>query len=404
MAAAAKAFLELWLPAMAVLVAGLWRAWQTGQADPWDWSIAVAALMAAAGFLLAHRGIIVLLWAAIGASAPILIFCALAAGRLELWSALGVTVIALLLVLAAAWVRHAPIRRGRVAALGMIAVAGLIFSFGSAQPLTPVDARPRLAVLTGLPLFWEERGAVGKGPRDAPIITVLRTRFTILPLDDPRDLPGTGARQILIAQPRALSPEQLVALDGWVRDGGRALVLADPLLRWSSALPLGDRRRAPTTTLLAPLLTRWGFVPGRLHPLEVRNFLADSRLMTVSSAWLPHGQAVPPQPVGRGWVRIMGDADMIDDRLWLADPAQPLNPRFWSADTPAVMLHWLGASAPEARPWMRGPADVMVALRWAILVGTGWAMLGGALLRQHFRRRGQEQKVKIWSGKRAKSV
>lgn len=404
MAAAAKAFLGLWLPAMAVLVAGLWRAWQTGQADPWDWSVAVAALMAAAGFLLAHRGIIVLLWAAIGASAPILIFCALAAGRLELWSALGVTVIALLLVVAAAWLRHSPIRRGRAAALGMIAVAGLMLNFGPAQPLTPVDARPRLAVLTGLPLFWDELGAVGKGPRDAPIITVLRTRFTILPLDDPRDLPGTGARQLLIAQPRALSPEQLVALDSWVRAGGRALVLADPLLRWPSALPIGDRRRAPTTTLLAPLLTHWGFVVGRLQPLEVRHFLADGRLMTVSGAWLPHGHATPPQPVGRGWVRIMGDADMIDDRLWLADLAQPLNPRSWSADTPAIMLHWLGARPPEARPWMRGPADLMVALRWAILVGMGWAMLGGALLRQHFRRRGQEQKVKIWSGKRVKSV
>ena len=84
---------------------------------------------------------------------------------------------------------------------------------------------------------------------------------------------------------------------------------------------------------------------------------------------------------------LVGDADLIDDRLWLAAPGDPLDPRAWSADTPACVAQWLGAATPQDRRWMRAPADVIAGLRWAILVGTGWAMLGGALLRRQFQRR-----------------
>ena len=31
--------------------------------------------------------------------------------------------------------------------------------------------------------------------------------------------------------------------------------------------------------------------------------------------------------IGRGEALLLGDADLIDDRLWLADPARPLDPR-----------------------------------------------------------------------------
>ncbi len=402
--ARAKAFLGLWLPAMAVLLAGLWRAWQTGQADPWDWSIAVAGLMALIGFLLANRTIVMLIWIALGVVAPVLVFCAMASGQLRLLPSLGLALTALLPLVAAAWLRHPPILRGRMAAMGMIVAAGAILYFGPPPSLAAADTRPKLAVLTGLPLFWDEMGPAGTGLRDAPIITVLRTRFTVLPLDDPRDLPGTGARRLLIAQPRALAPEQLVAIDTWVRAGGTALVLADPLLRWPSDLALGDRRRAPTSSLLQPLLTHWGVAPDRFESREVRQFLADDRLLTLSGAWLPHGRTMTARTIGRGTLLLIGDADLIDDRLWLADPAQPLNPRSWIADTPAALLLWLGAAAPAPRSWMRTPADVMLALRWAILVGTSWAMVGGALLWARFTDRDEEQKVKTSKGTRGKSV
>ena len=386
--AALKGFLCFWLPMIATLLAGLWRAWRTGQADPWDWSLPVALLVLLAGLSLARRSWPVLAWGGIGAAVPPLIFCAIAADRLPLaWAAIGLVLVALLAAFAGAWLRRPPFRPARLVAVLMMAAATLLLWRGPAQPLASVADRPKLAVLTGLPLFWAEPGQAGTGPRDAPIVTVLRTRFTVEPLDDPLDLPRTGADRLLLAQPRPMTPAQRVAIDAWVRRGGAALVLADPLLRWPSDLPLGDRRRAPSATWLAPLLAHWGFPPGQFEPAEVRHFTADGQLLTLSAARMADGAAMQRRRVGAGDVLLVGDADLIDDRLWLAAPGDPLDPRAWSADTPACVARWLGAATPQDRHWMRAPADVIAGLRWAILVGTGWAMLGGALLRRQFQRR-----------------
>ena len=76
------------------------------------------------------------------------------------------------------------------------------------------------------------------------------------PVDLPSRLPD-GAL-LLAAQPRALPAEELVALDAWVRRGGRLVLLADPLLEWPSELPLGDPRRPPLAFPDTGLLKHWG--------------------------------------------------------------------------------------------------------------------------------------------------
>ena len=63
---------------------------------------------------------------------------------------------------------------------------------------------------------------------------------------------------LLAAQPRALPAEELVALDAWVRRGGRLLLLADPMLEWPSERPLGDRLRPPALFADTGLLQHWG--------------------------------------------------------------------------------------------------------------------------------------------------
>lgn len=63
---------------------------------------------------------------------------------------------------------------------------------------------------------------------------------------------------LILAQPRALAPEENVALDEFVRGGGKVLLFADPELTQESAYPLGDRRRPLHGALLSPILTRWG--------------------------------------------------------------------------------------------------------------------------------------------------
>jgi len=392
-------FLWLWLVPLGVFLAGLWRAFLTGQVDPWDWGPPTAAVLAGAGLLVARRGRAMLVWLALGSTGTVLIFCGLAAGRApDGRAAAGLVALAVLAVFGAALLRPhpfgsslsrtdsatAPASRLRskrtVVGVGASGGAALLLWLGPVQPLGLLPDRPKLAVVTGLPLFWEETGRGGK--RDAPIIRVLRTRFTIQPLDDPARLPASGARRLLLAQPRALSAGQMAAIDRWVGAGGMALVLADPLLRWPSALPLGDRRRAPTISLLGPLLGHWGFAPdGPLEPSEIRHFLPDGALLTVSGAALTRD--VPERrAVGRGTVLLLRDADLIDDRLWLADPDRPLDPRVWSADTPGWIAAHMGASMPPARHWMRTGGEVTRALRWTLLVGTGWAMLGALLLRR----------------------
>lgn len=359
-------FLWLWLPMLAVFLAGLRRAWLTGQTDPWDWSIAAALVLAVVG-LLRRKDSAALVWVALGSAGTALIFCAIASGRgPEMDASLGLVAVALAAAFAGARLRS-------VLGIGLIGLTALLVWRAPTQPVQPVLDRPNLTIVTALPLFWDEKG----GQRDAPILALLRTRFTVEPLDDPARLRATGARRLLLAQPRALTPGQLVALDRWVREGGKALVLADPLLRWPSDLPIGDRRGPPATSLLDPLLARWGFAPGEADSGETRHFLAGGALLTMAG----YDPKMPvARRVGEGIVTLLGDADAIDDRLWLADPARPLDPRVWSADTPALLVQWLNGGPISERRWMRDLPDVLAGVRAALLAGTIWAMVGAFLL------------------------
>lgn len=375
-------FLVLLLPVFAALMAGLARAWRSGgQADPWSWALPAALMVALMAQLLARDLRWWLVWIAIGASGAVLIFCTIAAARPpDPLAAVGLLLVTLLAGFGSRGYRD---RSTRLIGVGLLALACLLLWRGPAQPIAPLADRPVLAVITALPLFWDEMGRT-----DAPIVSLLRTRFTVQPLDDPRALAKSGARGLLLAQPRALTPDQLVAIDTWVRAGGTALVLADPLLRWPSDLPPGDRRRAPSVSLIDPLLRHWGVVPDALVEAETRHFLKGGSLVTLSGAQsfktggacaAEQGGAIMRCRVGQGRVVLVGDADLIDDRLWLADPARPLDPRAWAADTPGLVAQWLGGSITGERRWLRDGSDVVLGLRWALIVGIVWAMVGMAL-------------------------
>ncbi len=366
-------FAWLWLATLGVFLLGLRAAWLTGQADPWAWGLPALMILAVTGVAIRRSA----LWAAVGAAGTALLFCDVAAARWpDPFASSGLIALALLAA-GGGWLLRDRHRLAGGCALGL---AILLLCFGPARPVSIRPDRPPLAVITALPLFWEEGGAGLAMPVGAPIVTLLRARFAVKPLDDPRALAGSGARWLLLAQPRAMPPEALVAIDTWVRDGGTALILADPLLRWPSALPMGDRRRAPTVSQLGPLLAHWGLEGARAEDGEVRHFTPDNRLITLSGFGLadPLLSAVT---IGKGRALLLRDADLIDDRLWLADPARPLDPRAWSADTPALVLGWLGDALPLDRRWMRDAGDVLRAIRWAMIFAAGWALLGALSLR-----------------------
>lgn len=86
--------------------------------------------------------------------------------------------------------------------------------------------------------------------------------------------------------------------------------------------------------------------------------------------------------VGKGTALLIADADLLDDALWLADPAQPLNMRTWTADNPQMLINWLGGTLRGKRYWIDYKSDALWGIRWALIFGTGWAILGMVLFRR----------------------
>lgn len=125
----------------------------------------------------------------------------------------------------------------------------------------PAPSSAPLALFTSLPLYWAE------APDVAAMLQVegevhwaraaLESEYSLRPLDALDSLAGETPT-LLMVQPRPLSPGENVALDKWVRRGGRVLLFADPALTQDSAFALGDKRRPQDTVLLSPILTHWG--------------------------------------------------------------------------------------------------------------------------------------------------
>lgn len=389
MIAAFRLFLMLFVPMLAVVLAGLFLVMRTGQADPWLWGGPAFVFLAVAGFF-AGRG--VALASAVGTVLCVLLFCFLAAGRLPTGgAALGLLAVCLLSGLGGSML-CVPV--SRALGCGLLGCAALLMWLGPRDRVVASVVRPPLAVMTALPLFWEEGGMARA---DAPIIDVLRARFEVRAVDRPADV--RAGDRLLLAQPRDPGPAGLVAIDAWVRAGGHVLVLADPRLAWPSRLPMGDRRRAPSITALGPLLTHWGVVLETTDDGEARRFLRDGRLVTTLAAGrlratVPGCRAMEEGlvmrcTVGRGEAVMVADVDLLDDRLWLGDPARPLEARAWVADTPDLLAEWLGVPMQGGRRWLRDGAALRDAVRWALLAGIGWAAMGMAIGRVRKRVFGQ---------------
>ncbi len=154
-------------------------------------------------------------------------------------------------------------RRGRNRVISTAAALALLLGSGGCEGAeAPVD-KPDLGLSSTLPIYWNETAGIGELLQDAGEPpwprTVLAERFDLVPLDSLAADPGLGTLDaLLLVQPRALSAAENVALDDWVRGGGRVLLFADPLLTAHSRFHIGDRRRPQDVVLLSPILARWG--------------------------------------------------------------------------------------------------------------------------------------------------
>lgn len=223
----------------------------------------------------------------------------------------GVLVLALGLIVAELLrrVRGVALRRWGLAALVLLP---LLLPVGRA--IRSVDLAPPLsvAVVSSVPL-----GPIADpAGRNRPLMDELRRVGPVTLLDRVPDS-GPAADRLLLLQPRQLAPAELVAIDAWVRRGGRALVLADPEFRWPGAHPLGDPRNPLPVSLLDPLLERWGV---RLELDEPGSTRANP-LALPSPGWLTilsracraeAGSRAALCAVGQGEALVVADADWLD--------------------------------------------------------------------------------------------
>ncbi|MEO6041765.1 MAG: ABC transporter [Croceibacterium sp.] len=154
-------------------------------------------------------------------------------------------------------------RRPRASASAALAAAVLACSApGSAPPGQDQKSLPGLGLMGTVPVYWGESASLGSLLADHGerhwARPVLEKHFRLAPVDALDQASLSGLRYLLMAQPRALAPAENVALDAWVRGGGKLLLLADPQMTGRTRYPLGDKRRPQDVALLSPILSHWG--------------------------------------------------------------------------------------------------------------------------------------------------
>jgi hypothetical protein len=208
---------------------------------------------------------------------------------------------------------------GIAAAILAVAVLAIVLTGRGPKPLSPrpPSERPTLLLLTSLPLMFGEGFSLQQN--GSPALAALRSRYRVIAVSvaDPPEL--AKGRLLLMAQPLAQPPEDLVALDQWVRRGGHVLLLADPMLEWPSQRPLGDPLRPPPMFMDTGLLAHWGVTldaPDERGP-EVRK-LGGFDVTTVSPGRLSgkcktsSDALVAHCAIGNGLATIVADADLLD--------------------------------------------------------------------------------------------
>ena len=204
-----------------------------------------------------------------------------------------------------------------LAAAVIAAVAILAPAAPQPLPARPAAQRPTLLLLTSLPLVFGEGFSVHE--TSSPALKALQSRYRVVPISvtDPAEL--ARGRLLLMAHPLAQPAEDLVALDQWVRRGGRVLLLADPMLEWPSSRPLGDLLRPPPMFMDTGLLAHWGL---RLDSPERRGTkvekLGGFEVATISPGELFGHCAISGDHfvadcrIGRGRAIVLADADFLD--------------------------------------------------------------------------------------------
>jgi hypothetical protein len=197
--------------------------------------------------------------------------------------------------------------------------AALAFALAPRKAESPTQpkARPTLLLLTSLPLVFNVEFSLEGG--GSPALTALQAHYRVVPISVADEADLAKGRLLLMAHPLAQGADNLVALDDWVRRGGRVLLLADPMLEWPSKRSLGDPLRPPPMFADTGLLAHWGL---RLDAPEKRGpdtrSLGGYEVVTSSPGALFGGCRISSDKlvarcrVGQGRATVVADADVLD--------------------------------------------------------------------------------------------
>jgi hypothetical protein len=226
-------------------------------------------------------------------------------------------------------------RRLLVAATLLVALLLGLVLWGQAKPAENPKAENPIMLMSSIPMQWGEVGIgeIAKGEAEpAALFVGLSEKNGVTVIDDFQKLGGPQSAVLLLVQPRALAPRELVELDTWFRAGGSALIFADPALDWPSDLPLGDPRRPLFTSLLTPMFQHWGLELA-LPVLEdakdeSTNFGQYPVAPKSAGIWSATGKKPSAQckiredqlvafcAVGKGRALLVADADMLQEDNW----------------------------------------------------------------------------------------
>ena len=206
-------------------------------------------------------------------------------------------------------------------------------------PLDAEDDRPSLALMGTIPIFWGEVDGMAdifSGAGEPHWVRKqLEDDWRLSPLDWLSEESLAPHRFLLLAQPRGFAAEENVALDEWVRGGGKVLLFADPWMTGESRFGIGDRRRPQDTVLISPILNRWGldfadtvWVPHLTHdpsedaiqytqyrghylPMHLEGELVATG-EGAGSCIIESGGLIADCEIGQGRVLVMADAAILD--------------------------------------------------------------------------------------------
>lgn len=218
-----------------------------------------------------------------------------------------------------------------LAALGALCASAAMPALAQSLPSDPPGEHD-IALMGTIPIYWGERAELAEllAPQGKPhwARTAIEEQYRLRPLDYLSADALRGHRRLLLAQPRGLSAEENVALDAWVRAGGRLLLFADPMMTSHSNFPIGDRRRPQDVALLSPILAHWGlellFDETRHEGLHLRESVPPGIRVELAGELVLRGQQgecallgegiLAECHLGEGAALILADAALLDDQ------------------------------------------------------------------------------------------